>query len=461
MRHYLLALSVFAGACAPAVAIPGDLNNDGVVNAVDAVIASHMRHGRTPPNLANGDVASATGLTPDGVINEHDIRAILRNAGGLLVFNGGPGPVGANPLPKTETVTVSGNTVRDIQLPGGFRLTGTISPPPTSFFMSFGIDFIRQGTNDFFSGDVEMDGSYAAIVPSGTFAAELNTFETVIDFSTGAFSQRNIDQTLPGTFSVTADTTRNFTRPALPATGTVSGSITTTNFEPSMIQALADNASGSTAVTGATYTISPYAGTYQMSVIGAPSGASSVSTMVRLAPNVVVPAGGTVTQNVNLAALQMVTGTLTLPANSQRQFLSYATSAQTGDQWSSFSSQGGTSYQVAVPTGAYNVSINLRSTTSPGTSFMWNSTANVPAGGGAINFTLPALPALVSLSGKVTGPTGAPVPQASVGAILTSAPIGGYVIYGSATTDAAGNYTMFVPNGTYMLTAYPPDPDED
>jgi len=69
----------------------GDLNNDGVVNVVDVLIAQQILNGQLIPTveqLAHGDVAPLiSGIpTPDAQFNLGDLIVITRKATGIIAF---------------------------------------------------------------------------------------------------------------------------------------------------------------------------------------------------------------------------------------------------------------------------------------------------------------------------------------------------------------------------------------
>jgi hypothetical protein len=66
----------------------GDLNDDGVVNTVDVLLAQRMLMGQIPANLARGDVAPLAGgvPAPNGLFDLGDVLLIQRKALGQITF---------------------------------------------------------------------------------------------------------------------------------------------------------------------------------------------------------------------------------------------------------------------------------------------------------------------------------------------------------------------------------------
>jgi hypothetical protein len=76
------------------------------------------------------------------------------------------------------------------------------------------------------------------------------------------------------------------------------------------------------------------------------------------------------------------------------------------------------------------------------------------------DFTVPALPGQVTISGRVTDSNGNPVNNVTVSALsqsITGTP--NLQFFTGTTTDTSGNYSMSVLSGTnYQLSFTPPTP---
>lgn len=98
-----------------------------------------------------------------------------------------------------------------------------------------------------------------------------------------------------------------------------------------------------------------------------------------------------------------------------------------------------------LPTGTYNVTVEL----APHGYIRQSTTANVVAGVETKNVDIP-LPRSGIISGTITQPDGTPLSGISVTAYVSS-----FLYYGSATTDSSGNYRIAtgLGTGTYTVSA--------
>jgi hypothetical protein len=78
------------------------------------------------------------------------------------------------------------------------------------------------------------------------------------------------------------------------------------------------------------------------------------------------------------------------------------------------------------------------------------------------DFTVPALPVQVTLSGRVTDSSGKPVSSVAITASSTSITGGQISQFNAfAQTDASGNYSMLLLSGTnYLISFIPPPPTQ-
>jgi len=166
------------------------------------------------------------------------------------------------------------------------------------------------------------------------------------------------------------------------------------------------------------------------------------------------------THNITISNLVAHRGEVTAPVGQFLSGVSYDSTNTTGDFAGSYSTYFFSSsgpYVAVVPPGTYTRMINLMMDFADPTkpSFSYVGTVTVPAGGGTIApFTLPALPPLLNLSGKVTGPDGLPA-KAYVSFTTSGIVNHAYEASTYAVTEDDGTYSVRLPAGSYSLTAVP------
>jgi hypothetical protein len=468
-----------AGICVvtalPARAVPGDVDGNTKVEANDARLVLRSAGGLLNASSAMvtaGDVAGPAGNTPDGNLSLLDAVRILRAVNGLDTLGGGT--PGALAVAKLESLTVSGATTKNIQLPPGYRLTGTVKDTQGNSITLPGFPGVSgtiafSSTSNAAAGDSDTaavsTGAYSAVVAAGTNEASVTTSVSGItpEFQ---FYQYSITQTpVPASVVVNGDKVQNFVRPNLPAPGAVTGAITSPGVEIGSVNfILANGGSAFGAAADGDYNLQSGPGQGTFTLYGTLEANPDVSVTAALtdAP-ATVTSGGTTTRNITLATLATFHGSITAPAGLAIGSISAGNVGATGltGYSSSFAPDpGATAYTLAVPPGSYNVLVTFDNLTVNGASLGWsyNTPYTVPAGDTTKNFALPALPGVVVLQGTVTGPDGKPVGSASVFAFGggTSA---GWHASASDTTGADGKYSLTLPNGSYTMIVSPPDPD--
>ncbi len=365
------------------------------------------------------------------------------------------------------------NQVVNTQLPGGFKISGTIGG-------AFGtVSAVRARSTA--SGGKTYGGfadnttkKYVVVVPAGTY--ELSFCYVPESFI--PLGVPTLNYTVSPTFSVNADTTKNVTIPAValnPVTGTVTGMDQLGAVTGMLSLTSADWKTGVTAMVmpmlGFTGQLPD--GTYTASLALAALSGGQISLGFYNVGTMTV--SGTGTGAFAVPATVQVSGTVTgAPANTYINAgdTSVATPAQATTTCSAPSSGSlapvgtGGAYQMLVPK-SRPLSAMVQFPVGSGTTaagygmYPWPAVSlGTLSANKTQNFTIPTLPALVTISGKVTNSQSQGVAGVSVGAMSNQITGASGVYYmAGAETDSNGNYTMQVLNGTsYTLTFIPPMP---
>jgi hypothetical protein len=373
---------------------------------------------------------------------------------------GSGGTTGTALLSKQETgIAVTSNATKDEILPGGFKLTGTISGPGTA-----GAVMAISGQSAY-SGAVKA-GKYLVVLPAGTYSlSAVFTPDGVPSTASLTISSSTLD-----TVTVSGDTTKNLTLPSVtvfPITGTVNGLSNLTGASSLSIDFTSTDVKvdGSFDVsTSGSYSGVLPAGSYTASLdssikfLTAPLQSQSLTLNLGSA----TISGNTTVPAFTVPATAKLSGTLrgtTMPVMASVSATgpnSLIISSSTADMLAS-------QYQAILPkntTYALGVTLMLtQGTTSmgflsfpvPGTSLTLNSDATN-------DFTVPSLPTRYTLSGKITDGSGNPVSGAMVMASsssITGTPTVQFI--NTAQSDSGGNYSVSVLSGTnYTVYFVPP-----
>lgn len=473
-RHSaLLILLTLAGGSVTAA--PGDLDNNGAVGVPDITLALRYASGLVKSNAAaitNGDVASPA----DGKVSLLDAARIARAASGLDPLGGGG--QGNIPMLKTETFTLTVSGTKNIQLPGGFTISGTVKDSggqaagDSISFMPFGDPGAQGGGSSIH----ETTGAYQTNVLPGTYEAWISRHFEESDPGTGdPLYNYNIGlKTAPSVTVTNSNVTQNYILGSLPGAAVVTGSVTfggslaaNLGFDSANFIVSSGNAYGSGSTTsedGETYRAKVPAGqatkhvsAYYSEDNGGQELAASIDLSLMTPFSITAPS---TTHNFVISNLVAHRGEVTAPAGQFLSGVDYNSTNTIGDYASSYSSyffSPSGPYVAVVPPGTYtrNIDLMMDFTDPTKPSFSYVSTVTVPAGGGTIApFTLPALPSLLNLSGKVTGPDG--LPAKAYVSFTTSGPINNaYEASTYAVTEDDGTYSVRLPAGSYSVTAMP------
>jgi len=391
----------------------------------------------------------------------------------------GKAPVAAL-LMKTETaVNATTNITLNETLPPGFKLTGQVSGPGTG-----GIVVASAGLTSVYAGGVDAQtGKYLIVLPAGTYNLKVSFSPPGVPSNESA----TLTYSDPTSITIAADATRDITLPAV-TLFTVSGTVTGLGTLPSATNAsitftVNDNTIEgdlTLAADGSYQGVLPsgsYKASLQVPSITFPPlqlqreslaiynlGSASISGNTVL-PAYIVPAIATLSGLVSGSGLPMLFTGVSVSANDTSvpliTQLVFAAPPSTSTASPDFT--GG--YQMVLAKNrSYTVDVSfllmqgqtmLGFLSFPSTAYTVNLTADTVQ-----NFVIPAAPAQVTISGKVTNNLGVGVSGVSISALsssLTGVP--NLQFSGFAQTDANGNYSLVVLSGTnYQIIFVPPVP---
>lgn len=486
MRFNTLAFGMVTALCLrvglPAIGgVPGDVDGDTLVTSNDSWLALMIAGGTfkaLAPMVANGDVASATGNTPDGRISLVDAVRIIRAVNGLDTLGGSGTPAPSAAL--SDTVTLSVNTAKNYKLPKGFTVSGTAKDTGgLSITNQAGLPLVT-GTVNFTSAAnpaiagtgqaAPNTGAYSTLLGAATYNVTIESSVVNFNVITGKLESYSIVQTAsPSSVTVSADKTQNFVRPDLPASGTVAGTVTSTSTTVQAVTFTLDaGGSGQGQPTAGSYSIPAPPGTGHISMSGKYTLDSNVGFgEYQFGSPVTVTPGGSVTHNLTVPALGAIHGLITVPAGTTFSTTfagNFPFSQSTGidEYYSLYQNQAASpgSYHLALPPGTYPMSINLAYPSKPASTTTVNylTQATFTAADVVQNITLPALGAPIVFSGMVQDSSGKALSGATVQ--LTPHNTGslpnGYYATATATTDASGNFAMNILPSTYDVLVTPP-----
>jgi len=424
---------------------PGNSNFRGsvAITATSGVAALTLRQNSSPLSYTTLPVASGTasGKTPAAAL-----------------------------LSKSETgINATSNVILNEVLPSGFKLTGTVSGPGQGTVVT-----ASTGPGNGYSGVVnQQTGKYLILLPSGTYNL------TVGFTPNGVPSGQSVSVFSPvaGSVQVSGDTTRDIILPAVSlfnVSGMVSG---LNNLPPLSSLPISFNSTGNSTVT-ARFNVNTTDGSYQGVL---PSGTYTAGITASIAFSILQTqslgllnlgsasiSGNTTIPPFTVPAMAKLSGTI----QSSGLPLFGATVAARDPANSVFSTSLAdflaSQYQAILPRGiTYSVSAStalMQGTTFLGTiSFpLPASSVSLPQDVANFDFTVPALPIQVTISGQVTDSSGKPVSGVAITANSTSI-TGGQISQFTAftQTDASGNYSMLLLSGTnYLISFIPPPPTQ-
>jgi hypothetical protein len=375
-------------------------------------------------------------------------------------------PTTGSVLPQTQSaVNASANVTVNKTLPFGFKLSGAVSGDgfPSSVEARSGSSVYAGTTSISFTTG---GWSYSIIVPPGTY--------DIYAFSANAAndsSATTVGYHIPNSITVSKDTTLDITLPT-PTLFTVSGTV---SGPSSALSLMASASSVSLQFSSADGLSSGYCsvtnGAYQMPV---PAGNYSISLFASVAHESIGLNMGTLnvsantTDNLTMGDFATLSGTASFPGAYPASATIFAFDPSDAEF------DGGALLIDSGFNGSYSMKLVKNRTYMMGISWpiadagitVGNvqfpvATSSISfAGDSTYNFTLPALPTLVTISGKIVDSNNKAIAKGTVSATsssLTGTPNTAYSA--SGVTDSTGAYSIKVLKGTnYQLAFTPPAP---
>jgi hypothetical protein len=419
---------------------------------------------------ATGDVAALTLRQHSGPLSYTTLPVVEGASSGTQ-------PQAAPLLSQKQAgINATNDSTINQSLPGGFRLTGTIAgaPIPTSVLAKSGSS-VYQGGVDLLSHE------YLVVVPAGTYQLTVCCSQNVASPN----GSLRFTYTEPGSVQVSGDTQHNISIPS-PAVFDVSGTVTGLPAAPASSQLFAVFTSTDKSVEGrfaiaadGTYRGQLANGSYVASATITSFSATGFQSSSIYNIGSVNVNSAPVTANLTAPATARISGTARIagiPLTTEGAFfLAQDKSAGTQQAGDCVSPPVGSLASID-PGGAYNTRLVINRAHATGVLVpVFKGSTTVPAGSATYpalgrdlsigadstaDFNLPAFPAQVRITGKVTDGTGKGVQGVTVSAYsveLSGAPDLSYA--GSAETDSSGNYELILLRGTnYEIQFTPPTP---
>jgi hypothetical protein len=373
---------------------------------------------------------------------------------------------GSSLLPKAQTgVDASADVTVNKTLPYGYKLSGAVSAGN-----AFPGSVSARSGSSVYTGSVSLsyttfNWTYSVIVPPGTYDIYVST-----TFAASDNSATTVNYHRPGSVTVTKDTTVDITVPdptLFTVTGTISGSSSALSFMSSassvsvQFSAADGLTSGTGTVTNGAYSVALPAGNYSISLfalVGQESVGLNLGTL---------QVSGNATANLTMGDFATLSGTASfagaIPDSASIMALDTSNTYSFGSLDVASGFKGPYTMKLAK-NHTYNMSISYpvkdAGTTVGNVDFPVAASSISFAGDSTYNFTLPALPTLAIISGKVVDGTSKAVANAAITASSSSLTGTPNTMYSaSGKTDSTGSYSIKVLKGTdYQLTFTPPAP---
>lgn len=442
----------------------GDVNGDGVITPADAAMSLRIAGGHTAPTFAQYAAADVTG---DGIVTVADAVRIVRIARGL------DAKPPAQPMPAAFSLTVSANATRNVALPGGYAVRGRVRDRASRAFPGTLIFRDTAGDGDFGPFELDAQGNYSAVLPPGRYQA--------ISLSTRAFSgglgEPGWSETataLDAPFTVRDNETgRNFTRPDLAATFPVTFNASGPSWTPGLSMDVVLTDAGAQAATfGWNYFRAGFLslpssrpvprGEYYADVRTAYALSSGQFQNYNIYYEKPLEITRATSRTLAYPTLYELSGSFTgAAAAGAADVLAQQDPVKGRDVAEAMVNANGVAYRMAMPAGALTLSVRVL-TPYVQTDAERLLPFTMPARQATKDINLPAFPAFRTISGQAFGPDGKPAAYAEVAAdsvYPAAIPAAGvYLFHARTTADAAGRYSMALPDGAYSVTVRPESP---
>ncbi len=382
-------------------------------------------------------------------------------------------PPGTPLMSKTHlNVDASSNVAVNTQLDPGFRITGLLSGRITKAEHVFAED----GAGNQFIGSIDhATGHYQIVVPPGSYQLSLCYQPRKL----GAVNLPDVEYTDPNAVNVSTDVTRDLAVPdvtlqrvhgsvtgfdQLPANGGVSVAFHDPNSDTSLVTPLAADGSYEGSLPNGLYTVSLLVSNVttpaqpEFAVFGASPAPVQVADGT-LGASFAFPARSTVRGKIRMADLSPAPANTLLGAVDPQVVESTPDACSNAPMVENLATTDATgNYQMMLANGkSYELGLTIPYNTNGTISYRSGRTVDNLAADRVEDFLLPALPAPVTITGKVTNPDGQGLKGVTVTAQtdqLTNA--AGLAFSMSAVTDDAGNYTLTALGGTAYKVSFAP-----
>lgn len=335
MGVLVLAVYLLFAAAGHAWAVQGNIDGDGDVDFGDLRLMMQAVAGIVEPSA---EAVARADMDSNGALEMKDVTELNRQLW--------QAPQGSHLLPHRDSISFTDDRVWDVQLPGGFLVTGTvvdshgnsITDTRSGFPIAFGsINFMTPGGTAR-ATVVDETGDYRAVLAPGSHDVTTTTLVQYLDAGTGILRQRYATViAVPPAYLADGDAVRDFIRPDLPGTSALSGAITAPDVQVSNADILSDDASDSAYVTvpsgGTTYNLIAFPMEGRVGLFGAytgfPSGGSP-SVGVRFGAVTVLSEGESETLDLTTRLLEHVEGTIHVTGGENAASISASTVVPSG-----------------------------------------------------------------------------------------------------------------------------------
>jgi hypothetical protein len=367
-------------------------------------------------------------------------------------------------LPQRVTgINASADVTQDFSLASGFVLSGTIRAPQGSLLIPVSVTVQSENTTFAFSFPLSLlPANYRFVVPAGTYS--ITPLVLMLDQATTtgiSFEFSGLE-----TVSVTGDTTKDLTIPALPQRFLLQGTVTTAGTLPTR------TAVSFTSDDGKVISIQPQASSQYRIVVPAGNytvgvAYTSLNVPSNLKETLVLPVSKTTVsanQTLNIVIPPVFTISGAIKDGAGAGAVPATVNGVNSDVLAGFVTVPGQNtdgkYSLLLPAGMYDLSaaVTLKLNPNEGVlTFPFPASKLELSGDVTRDFVKPTTTAMATISGKVTGPDGKAVANADVTASsseLTEAP--NAIFSTTVKTKSDGTYTMKLLAGkNYTLTCTP------